>query len=138
MSLVFNTSCGNTKELDSSAAWSVSLSKSGCMDVCDSYEILIESSGSYIYNGIHNVKHIGKKSGEIPKDKLLQIQTITENLDWFNLESEYGKPGPGAQRKELIYIKGLESKSIVYYRMEPQDLRNLEQIIDQIIDNDEL
>lgn len=136
--LALVTSCGNTKQLDQSTNWSLSLKKGGCMDVCDSYEILIQNSGEFEYKGIHNVKHIGQKSGELPEDKLKQINELVGSIDWYNLDSEYGSSGNGTQRKELIYTIGTESVTLVYYRLEPQQIRELEQLIDQIISNDEL
>lgn len=137
-SLMLLNSCGNTKEIDQSINWSISLNKGGCMDVCDAYQISINKQGSYNYNGVQNVKHLGPRAGELQVDDLQYVEELLESIDWSNLEKEYGSPGPGVQRKELIYTVGMERVTIVYYRIEPQEIRNLEQLIDQIIDNDEL
>ena len=108
------------------------------MDVCDSYTMQIRSSGDFFYKGLYNIKHIGEKSGELPEDQLKRIKELSDAVDWSILDKEYGSPGPGSQRIELIYTHGLESVTIVYYQLEPQEIRNIEQFIDQIIDNDDL
>jgi len=132
------TSCGNTKELSESTEWSLSLKKGGCMDVCDSYEILIQSSGEFDYKGIHGVKVMGQKTGELSKAKLKEIEVLVGSIDWYNLDSEYGSSGNGTQRKELIYTTGEKRVTVLYHRLEPQEIRKLEQLIDQIINGDEL
>lgn len=131
-------SCGNTKEIDQTTVWSISLKKGGCMDVCDSYEIKVENTGNFNYKGIHNVKHIGSKAGTIDIVELKQLEECIGSIDWSNSDTQYGSSGPGAQHKILIYTNGLERFTIEYYRLEPQEIRALEQLIDQIIDNDEL
>lgn len=138
MTMLLAVSCGNMKKIDHTTVWSITLKKGGCLDVCDSYNILIQSNGEFNYKGIYNVKHIGAKTGVISSSELQQVEDCIGSVDWSNSNSEYGTPGPGAQRKELIYTNGLERFTIAYYRLEPQEIRTLEQLIDQIIDNDDL
>jgi hypothetical protein len=108
------------------------------MDVCDSYEIKIEHTRKYIYKGIHNVKHIGEKSGVISKQKFSDLEKRLDSLDWNEYKSQYGSPGTGIQRKELFYTSKTHSDSIIYYRIEPQQIRALELFIDQLITSDDI
>lgn len=108
------------------------------MDVCDSYEILIQNSGEFDYKGIYGVKVIGEKIGTLSKAKRTEIEALVGTIDWSNLDSEYGNTGNGTQRKELIYTTGGKSVTIEYHRLEPQEIRKLEQLIDQIINGNEL
>ena len=108
------------------------------MDVCDSYEIKIEQSREYIYKGFHNVPHIGEKAGFISKEMLSELEKLLDSLDWNEYKSQYGSPGTGIQRKELFFSSKTLSDSIVYYRLEPQKIRDLELFIDQLITSDDI
>lgn len=132
------SSCASTKELDGSSQWTLELNKGACMDVCDAYQITIQSDRTYQYKGIHNVKHIGEKTGKLSEKSFTQLNTLLETIDWNDFESEYGSAGTAAQRKELLFKSESHSDTIIYYRLEPQKIRELELFIDQLIDLDDL
>ncbi|MFT5780328.1 MAG: hypothetical protein ACI837_003290 [Crocinitomicaceae bacterium] len=133
------TACSTPKDLENGTEiWTFELKKGGCMDVCVSYTISIESDGNYTYKGYFNVKHVGDKSGKIPKNELKVIQDKLASIDWESLDAEYGNPASNPPRKEINYASGTEKKTIVYSRLEPQEIRELEKIIDQLIDSDDL
>lgn len=128
------SSCAGTKELTKNTSWSLELRKGNCMDVCDSYEIKIENSRKYNYKGIHNVTHIGEKSGSISKEKFSELENLLDSLDWNEYKSQYGSPGTGIQRKEFLFTSNIQSTTITYYRIEPQQIRALELFIDKLIE----
>ena len=107
------------------------------MDVCESYDVLIKGTGEYDYNGIHGVPILKKESGVLISAKRKEITALVGSIDWSNLDSKYGNSGTGTQRKELIYTTGGKSTTIVYYRLEPQEIRELVDAIDKIMILDE-
>jgi len=108
------------------------------MDVCDSYEIKIENNGKYSYKGFHNVKHIGEKSGFITRKKFSELEQLLDAVEWNEYKSQYGSPGTGIQRKEFLFTSDIQSTTITYYRIEPQQIRTLEFFIDQLIESDDI
>jgi len=108
------------------------------MDVCDSYEIKIKNNRKYNYKGFHNVKYIGEKDGFISKEKFSELEKLLDALKWNEYKAQYGTPGTGIQRKELIFTSNIESDTIIYYRIEPQQIRTLELFIDQLIESDDI
>jgi len=138
LSLFLISSCAGTKELKRNTSWSLEFSKGNCLDVCDSYEIKIENSRNYSYKGFHNVKHIGEKSGFISKEKFSELEKLLDSVDWNEYKSQYGSPGTGIQRKEFLFTSKIQSTTITYYRIEPQQIRALELFIDQLIELDDI
>ena len=122
-----------TKEL----TWSLALKKGGCLDVCQSYTISIQQNGNYEYKGNHNVKYRGKKSGKLSPNNLNELNKRIQAIDWKSLETTYGNQANDSQRKELNYSATTINKNIIYYRLEPQGMRDLEHFIDTLINHDE-
>ena len=117
--------------------WSVELKKGGCLDVCQSYSILIKNDGQYEYMGYFKVKHKGKKSGALSQTEINQLSKLIQSIDWVNMEDTYGRSANDSQRNDLNYTSPTINKKIIYYRLEPQQLRDVEQLINTIIDHDE-
>ena len=131
-------SCTNSKQIvNDQKSWSIELIKGGCLDVCGSYSILIHSNGEYKYRGRYNVKHLGEKVGKLKTSDKDQLISQIEAIRWDDLEQSYGNQANDSQRKELNYLSKTINKKIVYYRLETQKMRALEQFIDQIINHDE-
>jgi hypothetical protein len=131
-------SCGNSQHVESNESWSLELNKGGCMDVCSAYQLKIDHSGRFHYTGIQNVKYIGEKSGEISDRLLTELNEILSDIDWSTFETTYGSPGTGIQRNELHFNANSTDKQIVYYRGEPQAIREIDEFIEQLIARDDL
>ena len=132
------TSCVGPRKLNEHNSWSVEFSKGNCMDVCDSYDIYIDHSRKYIYKGHYNVKYIGEKTGFISSNQLYELKKLLDSLDWISYKPQYGSPGTGIQRKALLFSSKNQIRSVTYYRLEPQQIRDLELFIDQLITLDDI
>jgi len=108
------------------------------MDVCSAYQLKIDHTGRFHYNGIQNVKHIGEKSGVISDRLLSELNELLLSIDWSTVESTYGSPGTGIQRNELHFVANAIEKQIVYYRGEPKAIRAIDEFIERLIDRDDL
>ena len=107
------------------------------MDVCSSYNISITNTGEYNYSGRFQVKHLGEKTGKLKKSNINELQGILQSIGWENLNTSYGQNAEGAGRKELYYNTQDIQKKITYYRLEPQEIRRLENYLDILINHDE-
>jgi hypothetical protein len=131
-------SCSNSKDISKNeVSWILELKKSGCLDVCKSYTISIKENGQFDYRGYYNVNHIGKKSSELKADDLDTLTALLKTMNWNEFDDFYGEKAGDAPRKELNFTSKSDSKKIIYHRLEPQEIRKLELLIDTIIDHDE-
>ena len=109
-------SCTSSKKIvNDQNSWSIELIKVGCLDVCQSYSILIHNNGQYKYRGRYRVKHIGEKAGRLNKDDLIQLSKKIDAIEWGNLEQSYGNHANDSQRKELNYLSKTINKKVVYF-----------------------
>jgi hypothetical protein len=136
-SLVIISSCGSPQRLDYRSSWRMELNKGGCMDVCVSYQFTVANNGTYSYNGIQNVKHLGMRSGTLDPIYIDSLETILDSTYWGDYDSSYGSSGPGSQRKEVLFKTDLDTTEVIYYRMEPLQIRKLETFIDHLINRDD-
>ncbi len=130
-------SCRTSRSLDlNDASWSLTLEKGGCLDVCKSYSITIKEDGTYSYVGKMNVKHLGSKQGGLDTKVNREIEEQIQTIDWQALDEVYGKPSEDAPRNQINCSINGETYTIVYYQMEPQNIRQLELLIDSLIDDE--
>ncbi len=136
--LLILSSCSNSKNLSQEeVVWSLEIKKGGCLDVCESYSILIKSNAQYSYRGIYKVKHLGEKTGKLEQADLNQLKKYVEAVNWEGLDQNYGNQANDSQRKEMNYTSKTVTKKVVYFRLETQEMRTIEHFIDQLIDRDE-
>jgi len=129
--------CTSTKIIDKDEEWSFELTLEGCMDVCQAYSITIKNDGEYAYLGKFKVKHLGKKTGQIDGQMLPELKKLIADIAWKSLPSTYDKPGQGSERKLMKYNSNSINKEITYSRLEPKELRVLENFIHTLIDQDD-
>jgi len=131
-------SCSMHKNVTADAmVWSIDFKKGGCLDVCESYSIAIKNTGQFEYIGKFKVKQMGVKKGLLNKTQLSELKSLVATINWQEMEDTYGNAAEDAQRKDLSYASGEFKKYINYYRLEPQEIRKLEQLFDTIINHDE-
>jgi hypothetical protein len=118
-------------------AWTIDFKKGGCMDVCQSYSLVIKNTGQFEYKGNFKVKHKGVKKGLLNKTHLTELRSLVATINWQEMNDSYGNQAEDSQRKDLNYSSGELRRNINYYRLEPQEIRKLEQLLDTIIDHDE-
>ena len=137
LSIIAFYSCTSTKSLNNDDQWSLDLKKGGCLDVCKAYSISIKNNGEYDYTGKFKVKHHGKKKGRIKEQELRELKNLLKNITWKDLKSAYDNPALDSQKNTVKYTSESISKKITYSRLEPQELRTLENFINTIIEQDD-
>ena len=131
-------SCSVHKNVANQAKiWTIDYKKGGCLDVCQSYSLIIKSTGQFEYKGNFKVKQLGVKKGLINKSQMSELRSLMATVNWQEMNDSYGNPAEDTQRKDLNYTSGKFKKNISYYRLEPQKIRKLEQLFDTIINHDE-
>lgn len=136
-SALFLSACGNVDSLSNEKAWTLKLDAGGCLGMCKAYTIELKSNGTYTYTGKLNVKYLGSKKGVLNREYLANLNETIAQVDWSALQTNYGSPAEDSQRKEVSYTSRKVNKTAVYYRLEPQELRNLERFIEILIEEDE-
>ncbi len=133
------SSCRSAEKIvqDKNSFTSIELVKGGCLDNCMSYSIIISSTGSYSYTGRFNVNKKGEVVGKLSPQKLADLNTLIKEMRWDTYKDDYGTQAEDSQRKELKYISTEGQKKVVYFRMEPQQIKDLEAYFDNLIQCDE-
>ena len=80
----------------------------------------------------------GKKEGTLDQNALHRLEGLIAETPWQSFDSIYGSPSEDSPRYEITYTADKQRKSIVYYRLEPKELRKIEIIIDSIIEDEKL
>lgn len=141
LAIIFSafTSCRSSEKIVESenSFTSIEFTKGGCLDNCMSYSIVISSTGSYTYTGRYNVNKKGESSGTLSQQNLSQLSAMIKEIPWDTFRDEYGTQAEDSQRKELTYISADTQKKVVYFRMEPQEIKDLETYFDNLIQSDE-
>jgi hypothetical protein len=78
------------------------------------------------------VTHLGEKIGKLNKTDLKEISVLIHDVNWNTLEASYGSDANDSQRKELYFTSPSGNKKVIYYRLEPKEIRTLEYYIDSI------
>jgi hypothetical protein len=99
--------------------------------------MIIHEDGSYTYQGVRNVKQLGEKSGKVTAKTMAALDGIVAQADWSNFRTEYGTQAEDSQRNEMIFTRDTLKKKVVYFRMEPQQIKDIESTIDTLIQSDE-
>lgn len=99
--------------------------------MCKSYIIDLENSGEFNYSGYQNVSTMGNHSGKLSETDLNKLRSLFLKLNWNDLEERYQYKSTDQQQNIMKY----NGHTVVYYRVTPEELTNLEQFIDELIDN---
>ena len=115
----------------------ITLERTACHGVCPVYEVTIYGDGTVIYEGKEFVKTEGRKEITIGEEKIRQLVSEFEKIDYFSLNDSYVEititDAPYAITS--ITING-KTKTIEHYHGDfgaPEKLKELENRIDEII-----
>ncbi|HYV06910.1 MAG TPA: DUF6438 domain-containing protein [Blastocatellia bacterium] len=124
----------------------ITLERTVCYGMCPSYKLTISADGAVVFEGRRFVKTTGTVQSTISQEKLLELISRFEKINYFQLKNRYEHPADGCAEvvtdhpsaNTSIRING-KSMSIRHYYgctgMEVlDDLTKLEQAIDDAVD----
>lgn len=118
----------------------ITLERTPCFGACPTYKLTIKGSGVVIYEGKASVKVKGKRISMMSKDKVKELVSEFEKIDYFSLKNNYDKltatDMPSAYTSIIIDGK---KKSVSHYHGDntaPKPLTKLENKIDEFAKTD--
>lgn len=114
----------------------ISMKRTVCFGSCPDYELTIYGNGTVIYEGHNFVAITGKRSAIVPSEDVRELVSDFYDINYFSLRDEYT-----AQVTDLpttttsIRIDG-RFKQIIDYYGAPEELRQLEDKIDDIANSE--
>ena len=122
-------SCGLTKKTDTSEIeLIICLQRTACFGTCPIYKIEIYTDGSGTYTGTRFVKNIGVSEFQLEKSDVKNILEFANKIGFSKLKNEYSEP---ITDLPTTYIT-IKNKKIKDYTGAPKELKNLEELIDQL------
>ena len=117
------------------------LKRAGCLGHCPIYDLTVLGSGKVIFDGQGFVDKKGIQTKEISKEKVMELVSEFEKINFFSLNDKYSKSDitdlPGAITTFTINGK---TKTINHYHGDqsaPKELSALENKIDEVVDTKE-
>ena len=119
----------------------ITLERTACFGVCPVYTLTIYGDGRIVYEGMRNVRIEGTITTTISEDKIKQLITEFQKIDYFSLKDSYEERNatdmPSAYTSLTINGK---TKTVRHYHGDlnaPKKLTELENKIDLIVNSDE-
>jgi hypothetical protein len=123
----------------------IMLERTVCYGTCPSYKLTISADGAVLFEGRTFVKTVGTVRSAISQDRLRELLTKFERLNYFNLRDRYEDNGDGCEGVVTDHPSAITSirtngktKSVRHYYgcrgVEVlEDLTRLEQAIDDAV-----
>ena len=118
----------------------ITLERTVCFGVCPEYKLTVYGNGTVVYEGRRFVRVEGKRTAAIGEDKVRQLLSEFESIDYFSLEDSYEEhmatDMPAAFTSLTVNGK---TKAVRHYHGDlgaPEELTELEDRIDEVVDSD--
>lgn len=110
------------------------LSKSAGRGTSPSYVIELYHDGKAVLNGRKNIDPLGKYTKNIGKKRVASIRKAFDNANFFDFEDEYTAMITDLPTTYISYTSKEASKRIRDYYGAPKELKALEKMIEEIVD----
>ncbi|UCC18040.1 MAG: hypothetical protein JSU58_05670 [Dehalococcoidales bacterium] len=119
----------------------ITLERTACFGFCPVYKITIHGDGTVIYEGKEFVETQGKAETTIDQEKIKQLISEFEEIDYFSLQDEYTERTitDASSAITSITIDG-KTKTVEHYHGDfnaPEGLTELEDRIDEIVNSEQ-
>lgn len=112
------------------------LERTYCFGECPVFKLEIYGDGFLYYEGVQNVKSIGKFSGNISEETLQSILQTGEEIGFFSLQKLYDKEGVMDLPSAIYTLSKSGRTHTVISRYEgPESLGKLEQHLLRVLDD---
>ena len=119
----------------------ITLERTVCFGVCPEYKLTVYGNGTVVYEGRRFVRIEGRRTIAIGEDKVRQLLSEFERIDYFSLEDSYEEhmatDMPSAYTSLTVDGK---TKAVSHYHGDlsaPKELTELEERIDEIVNSDQ-
>jgi hypothetical protein len=89
-----SVACGNVSHPTANAIPAdtlITLERGACFGPCPIYKLMISADGTVVFEGKHNVKTTGLAKGRVNQERLRQLISEFEKIDYFSLSDSYGE-----------------------------------------------
>lgn len=119
----------------------ITLERTACFGICPIYTLTIYGDGRVVYEGIRFVRIEGARTATINEEKVRQLVTEFQSIDYFSLDDSYEELNATDMPSAItsITING-KTKTVRHYHGDfsaPEKLTELEDRIDQIVNSDQ-
>ncbi len=121
----------------------IQYTRTPCYGTCPWYKIVISSDGAMRYEGLKFVKNEGIFEGKIKSTKADEVAQIFDYVNKLKIDTFQDKYNAGVsdlpgKKMLLINSKGKPVKDIFMIGIEPEPLRELSEMIDSLIPEDQI
>lgn len=131
---LFLFSCSSNRNNSSIDNVLLSYESGSCYGKCKVFKIKIKCNRSFEYEGIKNVRKIGKYNGEIVLKDFKEIEKLMSKIDVKNLDTIYTSNSTDLHLRILNLHYKKTSRKIVLLDNEPDELKQLEFKVHEILD----
>jgi len=114
----------------------ITLERTACFGVCPVYTLTIYGDGRIVYEGMRNVRIEGTITTTISEDKIKQLITEFQKIDYFSLKDSYEERNATDMPSAFTSLTfDGKTKTVRHYHGDfsaPKKLTELENKIDQI------
>jgi hypothetical protein len=110
------------------------LEKTACYGSCPVFKLTVFNNGKLLFNGIENTKLKGNYCGLLKKRELNKLREAFQKKDFFAYKDSYLTQFKDLPTTYITYFREGKSKKIKDYDGAPIDLRDLENMVQNLID----
>ena len=119
----------------------ITLERTVCFGACPEYKLTVYGYGTVVYEGKRFVKIEGKRTAEIGEDKIRQLLSEFERIDYFSLDDSYEELTATDMPSAYTSLKvDGKTKVVRHYHGDfgaPEEFTTLEDRIDEIVNSDQ-
>jgi len=135
--ILFAFSCKTTKKINEKSDYVVfTFRKTECKGKCPAYYMEIFSNGKVTFVGTKNVEKIGKYIKQIEIREVENLISQFENAKFNKFENEYTSLITDLPTTYISFTNNDTTKTIRDYYGAPQELKNLEFLLENIVNSD--
>lgn len=125
--------CKSSKRANPSTTVIIMMEKTACMGVCPTYKFEVFLDKTARYNGKDHVKNIGQYTATLTDAQLDNLKNSFAEADYFSFANVYSAQVSDLPTTFIYYHSGTESLKITDYWGAPEELKNLEKEVEEII-----
>jgi hypothetical protein len=111
----------------------IELKRTPCYGYCPVYTIKIAKTGKGLFEGVENVEKTGIYSFSLRQEELAELENAFRQIDFYGLRDIYHAEVSDLPTTYITYIKGGKRKKIMDYYGAPEELRSLENRIEELV-----
>jgi len=130
-----NTNSVATPQAVEANTW-IEMSKTACFGTCPVYTIKIDINGDAAYLGEQHVEKIGRFKKKFSSSETKRLFETFDNSNFWKFENKYIDGPTDFPTTYLTYNKEKQNKKIEDYYGGPQELKDLEKIVQEFANSD--